>query len=79
MDNSNTIVPLNKRKVIRSMRSGLAFYSNIIAFNRIKVSIEYNDNIMKLNNLEKRNERNVSSTSLNSNDLNPLTGEMYYR
>ena len=61
------------------MRSGLAFYSNIIAFNRIKVSIEYNDNIMKLNNLEKRNERNVSSTSLNSNDLNPLTGEMYYR
>ena len=31
------------------------------------------------NNLEKRNERNVSSTSLSSNNLNPLTGEMYYR
>ena len=36
-------------------------------------------NSLELNNLEKRNERNVSRHSLNSNNLNPLTGEMYYR
>ena len=34
---------------------------------------------LELNNLEKRNERNVSRHSLNSNNLSPLTGEMYYR
>ncbi len=56
----NTIVPLNKRNLnntMHSLRSGLAFYSIIGKKNQTfiqKVSLEYNDNIMKLNNLEKR-------------------------
>ena len=31
------------------------------------------------NNLQKRNERNLWTDSLGSNNLVPLTGEMYYR
>ena len=65
-----TLLLLTNKNVTRSMRSGLAFYSIIGKKNQTfiqKVSLEYNDNIMKLNNLEKRNERHLWTDSLDSN------------
>ena len=79
MDNSNTIVPLNKRNLNNTMKSSLILKTKR---NRVlikKVSLEYSDNIMKLNNLEKRNVSFLRGITHNSNNLNPLKGEMYYR
>ena len=50
----NTIVPLSKRNLILSMRSGLTLLPKRKQVFIQKISLEYNDNIMKLNNLEKR-------------------------
>ena len=79
MDNSNTIVPLNKRNLIQSMRSGFVLLPKRKQVFIQKISLEYNDNIMKLNNLEKRNVSFLRGITHNSNNLNPLKGEMYYR
>ncbi len=79
MDNSHTIIPLNKRNLNNTMKSSLILKTkrNSVLFK--KVSLEYSDNIMKLNNLEKRNVSFLRGITHNSNNLNPLTGEMYYR
>ena len=79
MDNSHTIIPLNKRNLNNTMKSSLILKTkrNSVLFK--KVSLEYSDNIMKLNNLEKRNVSFLRGITHNSNNLNPLKGEMYYR
>ncbi len=66
MDNSNTIVPLNKRNLIQSMRSGFVLLPKRKQVFIQKISLEYNDNIMKLNNLEKRKLRNLWTDSQHS-------------
>ena len=66
MDNSNTIVPLNKRNLIQSMRSGFVLLPKCKQVFIQKISLEYNDNIMKLNNLEKRKLRNLWTDSQHS-------------
>ena len=66
MDNSNTIVPLSKRNLIRSMRSGLTLLPKRNQVFIQKISLEYNEYIMKLNNLEKRKLRNLWTDSQHS-------------
>ena len=62
----NTIVPLSKRNLILSMRSGLTLLPKRKQVFIQKISLEYNDNIMKLNNLEKRKLRNLWTDSQHS-------------
>ncbi|MGB0725114.1 MAG: hypothetical protein ACPGN7_06940, partial [Nitrosopumilus sp.] len=55
-----------KRNLIQSMRSGFVLLPKRKQVFIQKISLEYNDNIMKLNNLEKRKLRNLWTDSQHS-------------